>query len=304
MMDQDITSLDVFMDVSAHRSFRRAADARGVSPSSLSHAIRVLETTLGVRLLHRTTRSVALTEAGAAFRDRVAPALQEIRSAIDDLGDYRDRVSGTLRINAPAEGAQLLLNHVIPMLQTRHPGLNVDIVVEGGLIDIVAEGFDAGIRLLDSIPMDMISVPLTSEIRFGPVASPDYLAKAGRPETPDALLSHECICIRLPSGKPYRWEFVRHGKEIRLDVPGRLTLNDNRLMAEAAVSGLGIAYLPHLQIRELLNAGRLVSLLDDWTQPSPGLHLYYSSGRYISAGLRALIDTARASLRDEISSVR
>lgn len=264
--------------------------------------MRVLETQLGVKLLHRTTRSVALTEAGKAFLGRVAPALQEIRAAVDDLGDYRERVSGTLRINAPDEGARLLLTRVIPTLQTRHPSLGVDIVLQGALIDIVAEGFDAGIRLRDSIPLDMISVPLTDDIRFGPVAAPDYLARMGRPETPDALLGHECIQLRLPSGKPYRWEFQKHGKEIRIDVPGRLTLNDNRLMAEAAAGGLGIAYLPHLQIRELLADGRLVSLLDDWTQPSPGLHLYYSGRSHLSSGLRALIDTVRASLREEINA--
>lgn len=298
MASQDIAALGVFLDVAAHRSFRRAADARGVSPSSLSHAIRALETQLGVRLLHRTTRSVALTEAGEAFLGRVAPALQEIRAAVEDLGDYRERVSGTLRINAPDEGARLLLARVIPALQARHPGLGVDIVTQGALIDIVAEGFDAGIRLRDSIPLDMISVPLTGDIRFGPVASPDYLAKAGTPETPDALLGHQCIRLRLPSGKPYRWEFEKNGREVRVDVPGRLTLNDNRLMAEAAEAGLGIAYLPHLQIRDLLVSGRLVSLLDDWTRPSPGLHLYYSGRRHISSGLRALIDTVRASVRE------
>ncbi|CDZ38033.1 LysR substrate-binding domain-containing protein [Neorhizobium galegae] len=223
-------------------------------------------------------------------------------TAIDDLGDYRDEVKGTLRINAPTR-AQLLLTRVIPRLRARHPDLWVDIVSQGALIDSVAEGFDAGIRLRDSIPLDMISVPLTSDILFGPVAAPDYLARAGRPKMPDDLLGHECIRLRLPSGKPYRWEFQKHGQEIRLDVPGRLTLNDNQLMAEAAASGLGIAYLPHLQIRDLLDAGRLVSLLDDWTQPSPSLHLYYSGRRHVPSGLRALIDTC-AGLRDEIAADR
>ena len=299
MADQSLSGLEIFLDVAAHRSFRRAADERGVSPSSLSHAMRSLETQLGVRLLHRTTRSVALTEAGEAFLGRVAPALQEIRAAVEDLGDYREEVSGRVRISAPEEGARLLLTRVIPPLQARHPALSVDLVSQGALVDIVADGFDVGVRLRDSIPLDMVCVPLTPEIRFGPVAAPDYLIRAGRPVTPDDLRQHECIRLRLPSGKPYRWEFERHGEEMRIDVPGRLTLNDNKLMAEAATNGLGIAYLPHLEIHDLLAAGRLVSLLDDWTHPSPGLHLYYPGNRNISLGMRAFIDLSREILRYE-----
>lgn len=293
----DVTVLGAFLDIAANQSFRRAAEIRGVSPSALSHAMRTLEEQVGVRLLNRTTRSVSLTEAGESFVDRIAPALRELDLAVDELGQFRDSVRGRVRINAPEAGARLLVTQVVPSVRQRYPELEVDIMTSGSLVDIIAEGFDAGVRLGETVPRDMIAVPITGDIRFRAVAAPKYLAARGRPETPDALKDHECIRQRLPSGTPYRWEFAKDGQEIAVDVPGLLTLNDSGLMAKVAADGLGIAYLPDVLIQDLLDDGRLVAVLDDWSPSLPGLYLYYAGHRRVPAPLRAFIDVMKDVIR-------
>ncbi|MFN3311914.1 MAG: LysR family transcriptional regulator [Hyphomonas sp.] len=289
-----LNELKAFLEVAEHRSFRKAADARGTSPSTLSHIMRSLETNLGVRLFNRTTRSVFLTEAGEKFLTRIGPTLRELDSAVDDLGEFRGSPSGTVRINAPEPAARLLIRDVVPVLKGRYPEISIDIKTEGRLVDIVAEGFDAGVRLGEALPQDMIAVRFGGPITFVPVAAPAYLDRAGYPQTPDDLARHECIRQRLPSGKPYRWEFARHAQEVVVDVPGTLTLDNSRLMALAAADGQGIAYVPDIVAADLVAAGRLVTLLSNWCPQLPGLFLYYPGHRQVPTGLRALIDVLRS----------
>lgn len=293
MAKPTLNDLTAFRDVAAYRSFRKAADARGTSPSTLSHTLRILEKTLEVRLLNRTTRSVSLTEAGAAFLDRIGPTLRDLDAAIDDLGAFRGTPSGTVRINTPEPGARLLLADVLPLFRERYPKVSLDIATEGRLVDIVAEGFDAGVRLGEAVPQDMIAVRFGGPVRFVAVAAPSYLDTAGCPDTPDDLARHACIRQRLPSGKPYRWEFSRQDREIEIDVPGTLTLDHSGLMVQAAADGLGVAYVPDIVAAGEITAGRLVMILPDWCPPVPGLYLYYPGRRQIPTGLRAFIDTLR-----------
>ncbi len=255
--------------------------------------MRTLEQRLGVRLLHRTTRSVSPTEAGRRLLAQLQPALRDLDLALAAVDDFRDGPSGTLRINASEISARLLLGSVVPEFLARHPGMSLDLVTDGRLVDIVAEGFDAGIRLGEAVPQDMIAVRLGGETRFLAVASPNYLADRKPPVAPDDLMQHRCIRLRLPSGKPYRWEFERHGQEIALDVPGPLTLDHPGLMAECAARGLGIAYLSEATARPYLDRGALVGVLDDWCPRIPGLFLYYPGHRLVPPGLRAFIDVLK-----------
>jgi DNA-binding transcriptional LysR family regulator len=293
MQRPSFADLTAFSAVANHRSFRAAADMMGVSRSGLSHTIRGLEKQLGVRLLHRTTRSVALTEAGERLLKRLTPVLRELDEALDGVVDDGGNPAGTLRINGGEAGVRMLMNNVVPRFVERHPNVSLDIVCAGDLVDIVEEGFDAGIRLAEAVPRDMIAVPIGLDVRFVAVASPAYLAKRPLPTVPDDLHRHLCIRQRLPSGKMYRWEFERHGEEVAIDVPGTLTLNHTLIMLEAAAKGLGIAYAPESAARSWIDDGRLVVLLTDWSQPIPGLRLYYPGHRHVPSALRAFIEVMR-----------
>ena len=286
----DLTALSA---IAAHRSFRKAADELGLSPSTLSHMMRVLEQNIGVRLLNRTTRSVSPTEAGERLVARLQPVLRDLDAALAEVDAFRSRPSGTLRINTAEGAARVLLNTVVPTFLARHPEMALDLVTEGRLIDIVADGFDAGIRLGEAVPQDMVAVRFGGEARFVAVASPSYLAKRSPPQTPDDLKDHSCIRFRLPSGKLYRWEFEKHGQELSIDVPGTLTLDHIELMAEAAVSGLGIAYVPIRSAQPWIDRDLLVTVLDDWCPWIPGLFLYYPGHRHVPPGLRAFIDVLK-----------
>ncbi|MET0879825.1 MAG: LysR family transcriptional regulator [Tardiphaga sp.] len=286
----DLTALAAIV---AHRSFRKAADELGLSPSTLSHTMRVLEQNIGVRLLNRTTRSVSPTEAGERLVSRLQPVLRDLDSALQEVDAFRSRPSGTLRINANESAARLLMASVVPTFLARHPEMALDLVTEGRLIDIVADGFDAGIRLGEALPQDMIAVRFGGEARFVAVASPAYLKGRTLPQTPDDLKQHACIRFRMPSGKLYRWEFEKHGQEMAIDVPGALTLDHVELMIEAAVGGLGIAYAAERSARPWLERGQLVSVLDDWCPAIPGLFLYYPGHRHVPPGLRAFIDVLK-----------
>lgn len=288
-----LTDLAALVAVAEHRSFRKAADVLGVSRSSLSHAIAALERNLGVRLLHRTTRSVAPTEAGERLLRRLTPVLQDLDQAIDAVADDGGHPSGTLRINGGEEAMRQLLRLVVPVFLERYPHVSLDLMTDGRLVDIVEQGFDAGLRLAEAVPQDMIAVPLGKDFRFLAVASPNYLAGAGQLLMPDDLRHHQCIRQRLPSGKLYRWEFERHGQEIAIDVAGAMTLNHTTLMIEAAADGLGIAYVPEMAARPWLETGRLIALLEDWSPAVGGLRLYYSSHRHVPATLRAFIDVMK-----------
>jgi DNA-binding transcriptional LysR family regulator len=282
--------LDAFMAIVAHRSFRKAADELGLAPSTLSHMMRTMEKKMGVRLLHRTTRSVAPTEAGERLAARLGPALKDVDAALEAVDTFRSGPRGSLRINSNISASRLLLKSIVPTYLARYPEMTVDLVSEGRLIDIVAEGFDAGVRLREAVPQDMIAVPFGGAAQFVAVVSPAYVNKQGRPQVPDDLAKHRCIRLRLPSGKLYRWEFEKNGEEIAVEVPGSLILDNIDLMVEVAAAGLGIAYVPRLAADDFLDSGRLLSVLDDWCPKIDGLCLYYSGHRHVPAGLRAFID--------------
>jgi DNA-binding transcriptional LysR family regulator len=248
-----------------------------------------LEQNLGVRLLNRTTRSVSLTEAGAHLLAGIRPVLQDLDTAIDTLAEARGAPAGRLRINANKSAARLLLREVVPQFHSRYPNVEPDLVSEGRLVDIVETGFDAGVRLAEAVPQDMIAVRFGGDVRFVTVASPAYLAQRTAPATPDELRQHRCIRQRLPSGKRYSWEFSRHGEEMIVDVPGALTLDDNDLMVEAALDGLGIAYVPQAFAQKALASGRLVPVLAEWCPQIPGLVLYYPGNRHVPSALRAFV---------------
>ncbi|ASW04784.1 MULTISPECIES: LysR family transcriptional regulator [unclassified Rhizobium] len=293
MVRPSLNDLAAFAAVANHQSFRRAADIMGVSRSALSHTIIGLEAKLDVRLFNRTTRSVSLTHAGAHLLARLDPVLQDLDQALDTLSEERGTPSGTLRINANKSGARILLADVVPRFLDLYPDVELDLVSEGRLIDIVEQGFDAGVRLLETVPKDMVAVNFGGDVRFIAVAAPSYLDGRATPHTPDDLHGHCCIRQRLPSGKRYRWEFSRRGAEVAIDVPGNLTLDDSDLLVQAAVDGRGIAYVPDHFARPFLASGQLRTVLDEWCPPTPGLALYYPRSRHIPSPLRAFIDLLR-----------
>jgi len=293
MARPSLQDLQAFSAISEHRSFSRAADALGVSRSSLSHTLRSLERDLAVRLLNRTTRSVAPTDAGERLLQRLTPLLRDLDQALDAVADYGGQPAGTIRINASEPAVRLLLQAAVPRFLALYPNVALDLVSDGRLIDVVQRGFDAGVRLAEAVPQDMISVRISEDVRFLAVVAPSYLVGRIAPATPDDLRDHLCIRQRLPSGKLYRWEFEKYGQEVVIDVPGALTLDHGGLMVEAAASGLGIAYVPDHTARDWLDDGRVVAVLEDWCPSIPGLSLYYPGSRHVPAGLRAFIDVLK-----------
>ena len=285
--------LAAFASIAAHGSFRKAADELGMPPSTLSHMMRTLEAQLSVRLFNRTTRSVALTDVGAKLLSRIRPLLRDFDAAFEEIEIQQNRLSGTVRINSNEPAARMLLRHVIRVFHQNFPDIEIDLVTEGSLLDIVEEGFDAGIRLGEDVPQDMIAIRFGPQIRFLPVASPAYLASNPPPQTPGELQKHTCIRHRLPSGKLYRWEFEKDGEEVAIEVHGSITLDHLDLMAEAAEAGMGIAYLPDLVAGPYLKQGSLVPVLSDWCPTGPGLCIYYPGHRHVPAPLRAFLDVLK-----------
>ncbi|WP_376097488.1 LysR family transcriptional regulator [Roseomonas sp. CCTCC AB2023176] len=271
----------------------RAAAALEVTPSAISHAIRGLEERVGGRLVNRTTRSVALTEAGARLLARAGPALEAIGAALAEAGGD-GAVRGTVRLNVPQIGAALVVAPAIARLAEVHPGLHLDVAVEDGTTDIVARGFDAGIRLGERLEADMIAVPVSGPMRMAAAASPDYLARRGVPEHPRDLAGHACLRYRYAaSSAVYRWEFERDGAALEVSVEGPLTTSHPELMVNAALQGGGIAFTVEAYMAPHLESGRLVRVLEPWCPPFPGLFLYYPSARGMSAPLRAVVETLR-----------
>lgn len=292
-MRSGLTELEAVLAVARLGSFRGAAAALEMSTSALSQSVAALETRIGTRLFHRTTRSVRLTEAGERFVAEVGPALADIRSAIERVSDTGAAPTGTLRINTSSGAARWVMRpYLIPYL-LRYPGVHLDLVTEDRLIDIVREGFDAGFRTLDTVPGDMIAVPLGPPVRFAVVGSPAYFASHGRPRSPLDLPGHACIRARMPAGHIYHWEFERHGEALEVDVKGTLTLDEPQLMLEAARAGLGLTYLTELNVAEDIAAGRLERVLEEWTPPFERLCLYYPGRRHVPAPLRALVELIR-----------
>lgn len=283
--------------VAEQRSFSRAADLLGLKRSSLSHTIKGLETSLGVQLFLRTTRSVALTDAGEMLMARLSPLLAEMDELLNDVSASAQQPYGTLRISASDTAIGLLLETVLPDFIQQKPGIEIDLVAQGQLVDIVEQGFDAGIRLVEDVPGDMIAIPLSGPLRFVTVASPGYLA--GRPTIahPQDLMQHRCLRQRLPGGKRYHWEYQQGETQFALDVPGSLTLNNSALMVDAAVAGLGIAYVPERYARRHLGDRQLVTLLDDWAVASAGIALYFPQHRHMPVALRLFVDRVKAMQR-------
>jgi DNA-binding transcriptional LysR family regulator len=293
MHKSGLIELEAVLAVARHRGFRPAAVELGMSTSALSSAVAGLEARLGVRLFHRTTRSVSLTEAGEQFVARVGPAMSEIRSATAAATSQRQRPAGTLRINAALGAARMVFAPLVVEYLRRYPDMTVDIVTEGRMIDIVAEGYDAGLRPSELVPRDMIRVPIGHDMRMAVVATPEYFTRHPLPKSPSDLARHQCIRARLPNGAPYRWEFARRGEALHVDVPGNVVLDAPLLMLDAVRAGVGLAHLAEWYVAEDIAAGRLVRVLQEWTPPFPGLALYYPAGRHMPAGLRGFIDLIR-----------
>lgn len=288
-----LIELETVLAVARHGSFRGAAKQLGMSTSAVSSAVAGLEARLEARLFHRTTRSVALTEAGQRYVQRIAPAVAEIRGANEEINSQPEAPAGTLRINVPPDVVLMIFEPLLLEYLNRHPRMNLDIVSESRLIDIVADGFDAGIRLAEAVPQDMVSVPLSEDLRMVIVGSPAYFAEHGKPRTPDDLTGHAAICMRLSHGGLSRWELERRGEALELGLPPRLVLNDQRSVVQAVRAGVGLAFVSEWHIADELASGRLVTVLDDWCPFFPGLRLYYPRHRYVPAGLKALVELIR-----------
>jgi DNA-binding transcriptional LysR family regulator len=289
----DLTS---FLAVARHHSFRRAADELGCTPSALSHAIRALEDRLDVRLFNRTTRTVALTTAGEQLFARVAPAFRDIDDALDDLNTHRGTPAGTLRLNCARSSAEMIVRPLVSRFLAEHARVHVDICVSNALADLVSGGFDAGIRFGEMIARDMIAVPIGPRQRSAVVASPAFLERHRRPLTPDDLKTLPCIRLRFDGGRYYAWEFARDGVEFTVAVDGPLSMNDQSLMVEAAIDGVGLTYAFEGQVERPIADGRLVRVLDDWCPSYSGFYLYYPSRRQLPAVMRAFVDFVKDGL--------
>lgn len=289
--------LAIFLTIARHRSFRKAAVELGVTPSALSHSLRSIEERLDIRLINRTTRSVALTEAGEQLFTRVKPAFLDIEDALEDLNAFRGQPSGKLRINAPRAAAKLVLLPIISRFLQVHSAVEVELVVDDALIDMVSAGFDAGVRFGEMIAADMIAVPIGPRHRFAVVGSPQHFERYPEPISPQDLSYHPCIRYRFASGAFYRWEFEKGGIELEIEVTGSLTLGDQDLMVEAAINGAGLAYLFEEQVQTHISEGRLQRVLDQWCPYYPGFFLYYTSRRQLPTAMRAFIDFLKAERR-------
>lgn len=294
-MRGSLNDLLAFLAVARERSFTRAAAQLGVSQPALSQTVRGLEARLGLRLLTRTTRCVAPTEAGERLLRTVGPRLDEIEAELAALSELRAKPAGTVRITATENAATTALLPALAKLLPDYPDIRVEIAVDYGLTDIVAERFDAGVRPGETVAKGMIAVRIGPDMRMAVIGAPSYFARRPRPETPHDLIAHACINLRLPThgGGLYAWEFEKGGRELRVRVEGQLVLNSAALILNAALAGLGLAYLPEEQVRTQLAQGRLVRVLADWCEPFSGYHLYYPSRRQPTPAFALLVDTLR-----------
>ncbi len=289
----DLADFAYFMAIARHRSFRKAATELGVTPSALSHAMTALEERRGVRLLNRTTRSVTLTAAGEDLFTMVGDPLEKIAEASENLNRFRDQPAGRVRINILEDAATLLLGPVMPVFVDRYPDVQIDVSVTNRLVDVIAEGFDAGIRYGGTVPEDMVAQRLSPEIEWIAAASPAYLDRYGEPSHPKDLEQHRCIGIRLGNDQIYRWEFERGDEEISIATPGPVTLDESHATVQSALAGVGILYGAEPVLRPYLGDGRLRMILGEWASPGEGFHVYYSSRRQVPTALRLLIDLIR-----------
>lgn len=293
MARHNLVELDAVLAVARKASFRGAALELGMSTTALSNTIGKMERLLGVRLFNRTTRSVSLTDAGRNFVEQVGPALKDIHEAMEGVRSQQDTPSGVLRINAFATAAREILSPLILEFVRRHPQVHVDLVTEGRLVDIVADGFDIGVRSADLVPSDMIAVKLGRPRRFAVVASPAYFQGREKPLVPPDLLNHACLRIRLPNGSLYRWHFEKDGQSVQIDVKGPVTLDEASLSRIAVLEATGIGFFMESDVRDDITAGRLLRVLEDWTPPLSPLCLYYPGRKNPSAAFRAFVELAR-----------
>ncbi len=287
--------LDAVIAVARRASFRQAAIDLDVSTTALSNTIAKVEASLETRLFNRTTRSVAVTEAGRIFLEQVGPALQDVRAALDAVRSHNASPSGTLRINAFATAARAALLPLVMEYLRQHPKVHIDLVTEGRLVDIVADGFDFGVRSANLVPSDMIMISLGQPRRYAVVGTPGYFARHGRPRTPPDLLNHACIRIRLPNGAIFPWHFERDEEVIKLDVTGPLTLDEASLSKAVVQQGLGLGFFMEQDVQAEIEAGQFERVLEDWTPPRDNLCLYYPNRRNPSAAFKAFVALARAS---------
>jgi DNA-binding transcriptional LysR family regulator len=295
----DLSDLNTFLAIADHLSFRAAAVQLGVTSSALSHSIRQLEERLGARLLHRTTRSVSLTDAGLRLMERLRPGMEQISNALEDLKEERRRPSGRLRIYTQSWSVSTVIAPVWERFLSSYPEVHLELCVGGSAsTDIVAGGFDAGIAVRDRVPADMIAVRATAPLQAAVVASPGYLAKHPPPRTPDDLSSHRCVQYRIAQdGELWRWRFELNGSKKLVSVRGSLTVNGTETAIQAALDGLGIAYTLDALVEPFLRNGQLVRVLEGWSPPIEGVYLYYQGRRQPPAALRAFIDMVRAPKR-------
>jgi DNA-binding transcriptional LysR family regulator len=293
-MRKDIYDMMAFLAVAREKSFTRAAAKLGTSQSALSHTMRALEARLGVRLLTRTTRSVSPTEAGERLINTVGPRFEEIEAEIEALGELRERPAGTIRITTAEHAAETIIWPVLETFLPKYPDINVEVTVDYGLVDIVAERYDIGIRLGEHLAKDMIAVRIGPEMRMAVVGTPSYFANRKRPKTPQDLTGHNCINLRLPTyGGLYPWEFEKNGREVKVRVEGQIVLNTLSRIRRAALAGLGLAWLPDDVVLDDIREGRLIRVLDSWCDAFPGYHLYYPNRRQGSPALTLLVDALR-----------
>ncbi|NPE57268.1 LysR family transcriptional regulator [Dickeya dadantii] len=294
MLKENFSDLISFRMVAQEKSFTRAAAKLGISQSALSHAMRSLEERLGIRLLTRTTRSVSLTEAGERLLGNISPSLNELEFALEDLGEMRDKPAGNIRLTAGEHAVNFVLWPVLKPFLSQHPDIHLEITVDNTLTDIVNERFDAGVRLGEQVAKDMIAVRIGPDMRMAVVGSPAYFANHTAPDTPQSLQQHRCINMRLPTlGGLFAWEFSRDGREIRVRVDGQLTFNNLQHRIDAALSGLGLAYVPEDTIRQAVADGRLIQVLESWCEPFPGYYLYYPNRKQHTAAFSLFIDALR-----------
>ncbi|MRG91432.1 LysR family transcriptional regulator [Polyangium spumosum] len=294
----ELADLTAFLTVAREGGFRSAARAAGTSASRMGDAVRRLEARLGVRLLHRTTRSVTPTDAGARLLERIAPALGEVRAALDVVNDFRDRPAGRLRLNVPTVAARLVLPRIVPPFLAKYPDICLEVSAEERLVDVVAEGFDAGIRYEDWLEKDMVAVPIGPRVqRYAAAASPAYLSRRGTPTHPRELLEHDCVRWRFTNGPLHPWEFERDGETLKVDPKGTLVVlfgGGTEFAVEAAVAGSGILYLFEDWLRPFFERGELLPVLEPWWLSFPGPFLYYPGRRHLPAPLRAFVDFVKS----------
>jgi DNA-binding transcriptional LysR family regulator len=294
MRRDNVNDLTAFIAVAREQSFTKAAAQLGVSQSALSYTIRTLEARLGLRLLTRTTRSVSLTDAGERLLRSIGPRFDEIESEIAALGAMRDKPAGTIRITTVEHAAETILWPALAPLLAEYPDINVEIISDYGLKDIVADRYDAGVRLGEQVEKDMISLRISAELRMAVVGAPSYFEGRAKPDVPQDLIEHSCIKLRLPAhGAFYAWEFQKDGHDLKVRIQGRTAFNTVGMMRQAALDGFGLAYLPEDQVETAIEEGKLVRVLSDWCPPRPAYHLYYPSRRQHSPAFALVIDALR-----------